>query len=227
MWRTIALVVTLAVLPAVGSCDNLQFTVDASDVGTLLQGPGSIDLYSSGLNGTVLSGQSLALNLQLSNQMLSRLYLIDPAAFGVELVIDTNAGTSPGFAGPTTGYLLGPNGNAFGDPQTAGEADGCCPGELDLGLVSFTSANLDGAEILDISGAHFDTSLPNNGYTITNTQLVLNLNSGYDAVEFGTAQQLPEPPTVWLVLAGALGFAAFFGANDGESERLLPRSRQC
>ena len=79
-----------------------------------------------------------------------------------------------------------------------------------MGLVSFTLSNLDGAEILDISGAHFDTSFPNNGYTITNAELVLSLNSGYDAVEFGTAQQLPEPPTVWLVLAGALGFTAFF-----------------
>jgi hypothetical protein len=183
----------------------LEFTVPPGNIGTTIQGPGTfVDLFSSGLNGTVLAGQSLSLDLVLSNDVLARLFLADPGGFGLGLTFVTNAATFPGFAGPTTGFLLDSSGNQFGDTQVAGRADGCCPGFVSIGLVSFTSSNLEGAEAVDISGVHFDTSLPNTGFVITDSQLRFGLNSPDDGVTFGTAQQLPEPSTLGLTLAGAL-----------------------
>lgn len=207
MWRTILLFLTLSALPAIGSCDTLQFTVNASDIGPAIQGPGSVNLFSSAINGTVLAGQTLSLNLVFSSDVLSRLYLVDPGGFGLGLTIDTNAGTFPGFVGPTTGYLLDAGGKQLGATQVAGSSDGCCPGELSMGLVSFTSSGLGGAEIMDISGVHFDTSLPNNGFVVTGAELTFSLNSPYDGVQFGTARELPEPSTLALALAGALATA--------------------
>jgi hypothetical protein len=154
----------------------------------------------------VLTGQSLSLDLLLSNDVLARLFLSDPGTFGIGLTIYTNAGTFPGLTGPTTGYLLDPKGNQFGGSQVAGRADGS-DGTLDVGLVSFISSNLEGAQIFDISGVHFDTSLPNNGFVITNAELLFSFNSANDSVEFGTAKQLPEPSTSGLILVGVLMIA--------------------
>jgi hypothetical protein len=206
MWRSISLLGILIVSPAIGWCDTVPFTVNPANIGTPIQGPGSVDFFSSGLNGTVLAGQSLSLDLLLSNDVLARLFLLDPGTFGIELTIYTNAGTFPGFTGPTTGYLLDPKGNQFGGSQDAGRADGS-DGTLDVGLVSFTSSNLEGAQVFDISGVHFDTSLPSNGFVITNAELLFSLNSASDSVEFGTAKQLPEPSTSGLILVGVLMIA--------------------
>jgi hypothetical protein len=201
MWRSILLVGILIALPAIGRSDTVQFTVGTANIGTPIQGPGSVDFFSSGLNGTVLAGQSLSLDLLLSNDVLARLFLSDPGTFGIGLTISTNAGTFPGFTGSTTGYLLDPKGNQLGGSQFAGTADGS-DGTLDVGLVSFTSSNLEGAQVFDISGVHFDTSFPNNGFVITDAELRFSFNSVSDGVEFGTAKQLPEPSSFWLILIG-------------------------
>jgi hypothetical protein len=175
------------------------------NIGTLIQAP-SVDLFASGLNGTALTGQSLSLDLVFSNDVLARLFLSDPTAFGIELIVNTNAGTFPGFAGPTTGFLLDPSGNQFGNSQVAGRADGS-DGSFSMGLVSFTSANLNGANVIDISGMQFDTTFPDDGAVITNADLRFSFNSNFDSVEFGTAQQLPEPSTLGLTLVGAMVLA--------------------
>jgi hypothetical protein len=201
MWRSILLVGILIALPAIGRCDTVQFTVGTASIGTPIQGPGTVDLFSSGLNGTVLAGQSLSLDLLLSNDVLARLFLPDPGTFGIGLTIYTNAGTFPGFTGPTTGYLLNSSGSQFGGTQDAGRADGN-DGTFDMGLVSFTSGNLAGANVIDISGVHFDTSFPNNGFVITDAQFRFTFNGASDGVEFGTAKQLPEPSSLWLILIG-------------------------
>jgi len=182
----------------------VDFTVPLGKIGTPIQGPGSVDLSSSDLNGTVLAGQSLSLDLMFTNDVLARVGLVDASAFGLLLIIDTNAETFPGFVGTTTGYLLDPSRGQFGSTQVAGRSDSCCPGSLAAGLVSFASDNLAGAQIGDISGVHFDTSLPNNGFVITDVELAFVFNSPYDGVEFGSAQQLPEPSTLGLTLAGVL-----------------------
>ncbi len=205
MWRYILLFGIVIASPAIGWCDTVQFTVEPVNIGTLIQAP-SVDLFASGLNGTALTGQSLSLDLVFSNDVLARLFLSDPTAFGIELIVNTNAGTFPGFAGPTTGFLLDPSGNQFGNSQVAGRADGS-DGSFSMGLVSFTSANLNGANVIDISGVQFDTTFPDDGAVITNADLRFSFNSNFDSVEFGTAQQLPEPSTLGLTLVGAMVLA--------------------
>ena len=214
MWRAILLFGILIVSPAISWCDTVQFTVEPSNIGTLIQAS-SVDLISSGLNGTVLTGQSLSLDLVLSNDVLARLFLSDPTTFGIGLTLDTNAGTFPGFAGPTTGFLLDPSGNQLDSSQVAGRADSS-DGSFSMGLVSFTRANLNGAEVIDISGLQLDTTLPNDGAVITNADLRFSFNgiSGVDGVEFGTAQQLPEPSTLGLTLVGTLVLALAAGRKS-------------
>ena len=63
----------VSVSPAIVRCDSLQFIVPQSDIGTPIQGGSVVDLSSSGLNGTVLSGQTLPLDLVLGNNDLARL----------------------------------------------------------------------------------------------------------------------------------------------------------
>ena len=166
-------------------------------------------------HGIVLKGQNLSLDLVLSNDVLARLFLSDPTTFGIGLTINTNAGTFPGFAGPTTGFLLGPSGNQLDSSQVAGRADSS-DGSFSMGLVSFTRANLNGAEVIDISGLQLDTTLPNDGAVITNADLRFSFNgiSGVDGVEFGTAQQLPEPSTLGLTLVGTLVLALAAGRKS-------------
>jgi PEP-CTERM motif-containing protein len=211
MWRYVSLLAMVIASPAMGWCDTVQFTIDPANTGIVYTGANTpfIDLFSSGLNGTLLTGQSLSLDLMFSNQVLARLFLNDPGAFGVELIVYTNAGTFPGFAGTTTGFLLDPNGNQFGGIQTAGRAD-CSCGSFAVGLVSFTSANLQGANVVDISGVNFNTTLPSTGYVVTDAQLRFSLNSAYDSVEFGTAQQLPEPSSLLQLGLGLLGLVGIF-----------------
>jgi hypothetical protein len=206
MWRVISLLAILIASPAINWCDTVQFTVAPANIGTPIQGPVDFDLFSSGLNGTVLAGQSLSLDLVLDNDVLARLFLVDPGTFGIGLSLHTNAGIFPGFAGPTTGYLLDANGNQFGGTQIAGRGAGD-DGTFGMGLASFTLGNLAGAQAVDISGVHFDTSLPTNGFVITDAQLRFSFDTATDRAELGTAQQLPEPSTAGLTLAGALVIA--------------------
>ena len=214
MWRAILLFGILIISPAIGWCDTVQFTVEPANIGTVIQAP-FVDVFSSGLNGIVLKGQNLSLDLVLSNDVLARLFLSDSTTFGIGLTIDTNAGTFPGFAGPTTGFLLAPSGNQLDSSQVAGRADSS-DGSFSMGLVSFTRANLNGAEVIDISGLQLDTTLPNDGAVITNADLRFSFNgvSGVDGVEFGTAQQLPEPSTLGLTLVGTLVLALAAGRKS-------------
>lgn len=208
MWRYIVAFGLLIWLPTIGWSDTLQFAVDPTNIGTVYQG-GDVDLTSSGLDGTILAGQRLPLELVLSDDVLARLFLSDPNAFGVNLTLDTNAPSDPGFAGSTTGYLLSPNGRQLGDAQAAGRSD-ASDGTFSVGLVSFTASNLGGADTVDISGAEFDTTLPADGFAITGAWLRFSLNSENDGIEFGTAQQLPEASsTLVLTLVDLLVLACF------------------
>jgi hypothetical protein len=212
--RTVLLAAFVISSPAALLGDTVQFTVNPANTGTVYK-VGPIVLSSSGLDGTVLAGQSLSLNLTFSDDVLARLFLSAPGEFGVGLNVFTNAGTSPGFAGATTGYLLDANGNQFGGSQTAGRAMGS-DGTFFVGLVSFTSANLLGANAVDISGVHFDTTLPATGFVVTNAEFVFSLNGDSDAVEFGTAKQLPEPSSFTLCVIGLslIALVVFFSGRQ-------------
>ena len=204
LWA-MAILLVLALGPCVKADTTVQFAVDPSDVGPIFRT--DVDFFSPDLNGMVLAGQSLSLNLVLSNQELARLFLIlqnGPGGFGILAEIQTNAGTFPGFVGTTVGYLLSPDGNSIGEPQFAGRADSS-DGFTAFGLSDFTPENLGGQDVLDVSGVHFDTTLPDTGFVITNTELRFVINDSSNGVKFGTAIQLPEPGTLPLV---GLGFAS-------------------
>jgi hypothetical protein len=187
MWRHFLLLGILIAAPAIGRCDSVQFTVNPANIGTLYKG-GSIDLFSSGLSGAMLSGQSLSLDLVLSNDVLARLTVSDPS-FGISPIVHTNAGAAPGFAdASTTGFLLDSSGNRLGASQTAGRSDGS-DGTFTIGLDPIQGG--------DISGVHFDTVFPDTGFVVTDAQLRFSINSPNNGLIFGTAQQLPESSNRW------------------------------
>ena len=195
MWRHLLIIGGLLSSSAIGWSDVVQFVVDPHDTGILYQGV-DVDVFSSDLKGVVLAGQSLSLNLLLRNSVLARLFLGDVHPFGVGLSVYTNARTIPGFAGPTTGFLLDLEGNQLGESQVAGRAAGS-DGTFSMGLDSFTSDDLRPGNPLEISGLRLDTTFPATGFVVTNARLRFSLNSSYNSLEFGTAHQLPEPPTLW------------------------------
>jgi len=191
----VGVLLTLLFFPALASATTVSFTPSPAAIGVPFQNT-NVDLFSTGLNGMTLSGQSLSLDLVLTNDLLARIQLINPGQLGIALTVFTNAGTDPGFAGPTTGFLLNPSGGQLGPTQDAGRAMSS-DGSFSMGLVSF-SAGL--GTPVDISGVHFDTSFPNSGFTVTNSQLRFTLNS--NQLTFGTAQQLPETSPLVLLVAG-------------------------
>lgn len=191
-------VVLLAALATRAAATTVQFSVDPTLIGTTLSG--DVDLFSSGLDGVGLQGQTLSLDLVLADTVPARLLLGSPTQFGVLFVVHTNAGTFPGLPGSTTGYLLDPSGAQMHAPMVAGRGQGS-DGTFSAGLVSFTAALL-GSSPVDISGVHFDITFPNTGYLVTDAQLRFSLQSE-NAVTFGT--QLPEPSALLLLLIGLVG----------------------
>ena len=210
MWRGALLLGILIASPITGWCDTVQFTIDPANTGIVFAGGTSFpvslnsDLTSSALNGTVLAGQSLSLDLVLSNEMLARLIANDTEV-GVTLAVYTNAPYSfTEFAGPSsTGFLLDPEGNQLGPTEILGRAGGN-NGAMFVGV---EGPSPPGA---DISGAQFDITLPNTGYVITGIDLGFEAVTPYDSVEFGTAQQLLEPSSLLLLGSGLLGLVVLF-----------------
>lgn len=194
----LGVVLMFTLFPTFAAATTVSFTPSPANIGVPFQNT-TVSLFSTGLNGMTLSGQSLSLDLVLGNSLLGRIQAINPGTLGIALTVFTNAGVDPGFAGVTTGHLLNPGGGQLGTPQTAGRASSS-DGSFTMGLVSFTSANLGGASTVDISGVHFDTSFPSTGFMVTNAELSFTLNS--NQLIFGTASQLPESSTLALLIAG-------------------------
>jgi hypothetical protein len=195
----LGVLLTFTLFPTLAAATTVSFTPSPAMIGVPFQNT-TVNLFSNGLNGMTLSGQSLSLDLVLTNDLLGRIQVLNPGGLGIALTVFTNAGMmEPGFAGLTTGYLLNPGGGQLGTPQDAGRAQDN-DGSFTVALVSFTSANLGGANPVDISGVHFDTSFPNTGFTVTNAELSFTLNT--NQLIFGTAQQLPESSTLALLIAG-------------------------
>lgn len=191
-------VLMLIFFPTPAAATTVSFTPSPGTILVPFQNT-TVSLFSTGLNGMTLNGQPLSLDLVLTNDLLARIQAVNPGQLGIGLTVFTNAGMEPGFAGLTTGYLLNPGGGQLGTPQDAGRAQSS-DGWFSVGLVSFTTANLGGANVVDLSGVHFDTSFPNTGFTVTNAELSFTLNS--NQLIFGTAQQLPESSTLALLFAG-------------------------
>lgn len=207
MRRNVLALGVLIASPAIAYCGTVDFTVNPANLGVVEHGS-PVDLFSSGLDGTALTGQSLSLDLVFSDQVLAKLFIADPGAFGVTLEIYTNSASAPGFPGSTTGYLLDPTGNQFGTTMDAGRADGS-NGTFAVGLSGFTSGDLDNQSVFEISGLDFDTVFPTDrGVVVTGTELIFSMNNKYNGIEFGSQQQLPEgSSTLVLTLADLLALA--------------------
>jgi len=201
------IIAVVLVVPA--QATTLSFLVDPAQTGILYSGiydgnafpSGSLSFHSSALNGTVLNGQSLSLDGILANGVLARVFALDPSQVALTLEIYTNANGYPGFVGYTTGYLLNQNGAQIGSTHVAGRGMGD-NGTTGMGLVFFTRADFGGAQVVHISGAHFDTSLPTTGYTITDVALGFSFYN--NELELGTIEQLPEAPSLALLPVGFL-----------------------
>jgi hypothetical protein len=195
----VAICVLLFLVSLPAHATTITFTVPPANIGPLFSG-NSIELSSSSLNGTALAGQSLSLDAMFANNILARLTMTTPDVLGVGLIFSTNAGTTPGFAGPTTtGFLRDANGNPFGGTQTAGRS-ASSDGSFSIDLNDFIGPST----IVDLSGLHFDTSFPTSGFVVTNTTLQFTLNN-QNSVRFGTIQQLPEPTSLSLLAVGFAG----------------------
>lgn len=195
MWRYLLLLAILAT-PIICRADSIQFPVPPSDTGPVYSDGNFVQLFSSALDGTVLDGQSLSLSLILGGGDLARFH--DGGDISIEFL--TNAPFDfVEFLGPsTTGYLLGPSGNEIGTPMVLGRA-----GANNGGLI--TGLDLPPSGTIDISGIDLNLMFPDTGYTITGIDFLLGTSDATGAsFQLGTANQLPEPPTSELILAGLL-----------------------
>jgi hypothetical protein len=204
---SILLLVVFASAGRVARADSgsttVQFTVPPGQIGIPFSGGELFQFFSSALNGTSVDGQTLSVNAVFSNSVLARIYPITGNTMNVDIVVFTNGGTFTGFPGPGTGFLLGPTGNQVGSVQALRRSAGDVP-PLGNGFgVGFVNPS---GSIVDISGANFDFEFPNDGFVVTDVEFILSEGG---RLEFGTAQQLPEPSTLPLTLMGLLPLIGF------------------
>jgi len=182
---------------------TLTFGVAPSMIGSPI-GPGEIDFHSNDLNGIVLTGQPMSLDVIFANDVLMRVGMLEPQKFWVSLIFSTSSHTAVGAAGPTTGYLLYP-GLVQADPTVIGGRGYSDTGMFGIGLGNMLP-DLSRSAFIDLAGVHFDTSMPNAaGFTITDVNLRFSIMPGWDVVRFGTIAQLPEPSSLMLLPFGLVG----------------------
>jgi hypothetical protein len=198
---------------------TLTFAVDPAQTGIVytagLYPTDTFTFHSSQMNGTKLNGQSLSVDAIFGGDVLARVFALYPQRLGVGLMLFTDAPGVPGQFGNATGNLLSPQGQAS-NTLVAGRAMSDA-GQAFMCLVLFNQSDLGGYPVIDISGAHFDTTLPTSGYSVTDAMLVFVFTN--NRVEFGTAAQLPEPPT-WVTMGIGLAILGVLVLRDGKKKRL-------
>ncbi|MEO7132803.1 MAG: hypothetical protein ABI024_01150 [Vicinamibacterales bacterium] len=210
----LASVLTLGgALPSFASSIAITLTVPPELIGKTLDPWAGAVVLGYELNGIVLNGQSLSLDLKFGNDIVARV-----AGFGgfySILFIQTNADTFPGLAGDAepvcdytathcytlennnppidraSGFRIATDGTPLGSAvatPTYMDIDG----SLSLGLFP-------GYDRADMSGVHYELRLPTTGYQITGGSLRL-----VGVSQFGTAAQLPDPASALLLFGMGL-----------------------
>ena len=124
-WRYLLLVGIVVASPGFARSDTLHFAIAPAITGVLITGIGATSLFSSDLNGTVVAGQSLSLDLVFNDGELARLFLIDPQTFGIELIIYTNAGFLKNVASKCIWSMRGTRRTCRGGRAMYRRANGC------------------------------------------------------------------------------------------------------
>ena len=201
LWVATARVALLLLVP-VGSVSASPITLEVNP--SIVNQPPTVGFFEfdfffgDQLNGIRLNGQSVSVDFVFANDILARVLNAEGAlSFDALLDLSTNAGTFPGFFGSdSTGFLLDPGGmpmHAPLDSEWVGRA-ASSDGSLIVGL--FPQVHN-----FDMSGVHYDLTLPSTGYVVTGGHIRLASNRTWESIQFGTAAQLPEPSTLTLFAA--------------------------
>jgi hypothetical protein len=202
----------LAISPALPVTADTMFV--PVDPGAVMAPPasGDIDLPFTGLNGMALDGQALTVDLIFADDLLARVWLQTELA--VLLIVQTDAGTFPGFATDASGWLIAPDGTPMLGPKDAGSAMSSS-GAFAVGLGEIFPAMIN--QVADFAGVHFDLTVPDTGFHVTGGTVRWSVPEP-SKLQIGTAAQLPEPATALLLGLGlvGVGWAAYRRQQSGQ-----------
>jgi PEP-CTERM motif len=169
--------------------------------GPPIQGFYELDFFfGDELDGTTLSGQAISLDFVFADDILARVLTFGGLSFDALVSLQTDADTFPGFPGDdSTGFLLAPGGTPVHSPLPPEWVGGVAGSNGSLGVGLFPQV----VGYSDISGVHYDISLPATGHSITGGRIRLVNHNDWGNIQFGTAAQLPEPSTLLLFSIGA------------------------
>ncbi len=166
------------------------------------------------IDGTMLQGQSLSLDLDWNDENFIRLFSITDPSFAALLTLQTNGTSLVGFL-QGTGYLLDQNGHAMTAPMDLGSASGD-NGSLAVALFPLLSS-ASGAP-LDFFGIHFDLLLPDRASIwLTGGELDLLAAGASPGDRFGVGPGVPTdivPDFAGTLLLAVIGFAAVLGIRS-------------
>jgi hypothetical protein len=175
------------------------------------------------LNNTAIDGQTLSLDLTISNNEFVRLFTITSPLFDVRLTLQTN-GTSRHDFLQGTGYLVDRQGMAIPGFGVTGIASG--HDLLSIGLFPLLkdkhgTPNKDLPRPLDFFGIHFDLTFPdtlNPSIHVTGGEFGLFSDPG---AVFGVGPRIPRDivpdsgSTLLLLSVSVIGLLAAWGSSVG------------
>lgn len=158
--RKIILLLIISVLPLTSRAAVIDPGPSAIYTNTQL-GP----IAFSDLNGTPVNGSTLSLDILFSSDKFVRLFSDTTPRFDINLRLQTDAGTFPGFVTNATAYLIAQNGSAIPGFSVVGSAESS-GGSTFLGFFplladSNGTPNTSLSFPLDFYGVHFTFTLPN------------------------------------------------------------------
>jgi hypothetical protein len=160
---------------------------------------GELNLFSNGLDGTMLAGQSQSLDLVFGNNVLAEIRSSGNFAIVLSIFSSSSCPTITPWA-DTTGYMLDEAGHQL-DP-TYDFPNFCAGGTFIPGL-PFLSLGPDGIGIGRLSGIHLDVVYPTTGGTVI---LACGLSSMTQPLllNLGLHNSCPNPPALSCSPGGSL-----------------------
>jgi hypothetical protein len=172
---SVRILALLAFVQGLTSVEDVQATNIQINLGS--NGVRSSDWAASftDLNGTLLSGQNLALDFTFNANQFVRLFSAT-TSFEVLLTLRTNSSGLPGFLSGT-GFLIDQHGNPLQPPQDIGAASSS-NGSMFAGLFPLFPDSGAPNRPFDFFNVHFDLTLPDNSSVqITGGKFGLGANS--------------------------------------------------